>query len=286
MKIGMLTGIWHIAEKASLLQSLRRAANLGFRYVDLHGVFHGGPSHLDAAERKAVKDELKALGLTPRNYVLHPPYNLASASEAELEHCHAFMQEGIEMALSWGVNQLELNVGQWVYGLPRQTCWEKAVRFLQRLCDYAAERDFYIAIESEPYAWFIVNDLASTVRMLTDVDRQNFTVLIDLGHLALERQSPQELQQIADVIIHAHFSDHKPYQHTNQVIGTGITPTADYLEMLRQMEIDRRMRRFRYDEFVLSFELGVPGDQIDDPDDWVQRSLQHVLEIAPYLSLT
>jgi sugar phosphate isomerase/epimerase len=285
MKIGMLTGIWWIAEKATLIESLRRAAALGFRYVDLHGVFHGGPQHLSPGERLEVKSELEALGLTPRNYVLHPLHNLAAASEAELEQSLNYLKGGIDLALSWGIRQLELNTGQWVYGIPRAPSWEKAVRFLQKLCDYAAPRDFYIAIESEPYVWFLVNDLASTVRMLADVDRQNFTVLVDLGHLALERQSPDQLLQISDVIINAHFSDHRPTQHTNQVIGSGFTPTAEYLDALRQLQIDRRVQRFGYDELLVSFELGVPGDQIAEPDDWVRRSLQYVQQIAPYMSL-
>ncbi|MGW8249442.1 MAG: sugar phosphate isomerase/epimerase family protein [Anaerolineales bacterium] len=285
MKIGMLTGIWSIAERASLIDSLHRAAALGFHYVDLHGVFHAGPAHLSAKERLAVKAELKSLGLIPRNYVLHPLHNLASATESELEQSLAYLQEGINLATEWGINQLELNAGQWVYGLPKDVSWSKAVRFLQRLCDYAAARDFFIAIESEPYVWFLVNDLASTQRMLSDVDRQNFTVLADLGHLALERQSPQALAQIADVIINAHFSDHKPYLHTNQVIGSGFVPTADYLDMLHRLDIDYRMQRYGYGEMVVSFELGVPGDHIDDPDGWVKQSLQHILEIAPYMSM-
>ena len=286
MKIGMLTGIWSIAEKATLIESLRRAANLGFCYVDLHGVFHAGPVHLSSGECLTIKSEMETLGLTPRNYVLHPPHNLASASEAELEQNFNYLKEGIDMARLWGVNQLELNAGQWIYGVPRRTSWEKAVRFMQRLCDYASTLDFYIAIESEPYVWFLVNDLSSTTRMLADVGRPNFTVLVDLGHLALERQHPGALEQIAGVIINAHFSDHKPYLHTNQVIGTGFTPTADYLEALRRMDIDGQMQRFGYDEMVVSFELGVPGDQIDDPDGWVRRSLQYVQQVAPFMSLT
>lgn len=285
MKIGMLTGVWFLAESAPLIESLRRAAALGFRYVDLHGVFHAGPAHLRPQERKAVKTELAALGLTPRNYVLHARHNLASASEAELEQDVAYLQEGIELALSWDIHQLMLNAGQWAYGVSRPDAWSKAVRFIQRVCDYAAPRGVYIAIESEPYVWFLVNDLCSTERMLADVDRPNFTTLIDLGHLALAREGPDDLSRLADTIIHAHFSDHQAFKHTNQVIGTGITRTADYLNALRDMDIDRRMRRFGYDELVISFELGMPGERVDDADDWVRRSLQHVMEIAPYMTL-
>jgi hypothetical protein len=69
------------------------------------------------------------------------------------------------------------------------------------------------------------------------------------------------------------------------VIGSGFTPTAEYLDALRQLQIDRRVQRFGYDELLVSFELGVPGDQIAEPDDWVRRSLQYVQQVAPYMSL-
>jgi sugar phosphate isomerase/epimerase len=117
------------------------------------------------------------------------------------------------------------------------------------------------------------------------VDRSNFTVLVDLGHLALAREGETDLAGLADVIIHAHFSDHQPYRHTNQVLGTGFTPTADYLAMLRRLEIDRRVRRFGYDGLVVAFELGAPGDQIAEPDEWVRRSLAHLRQVAPEMGM-
>ena len=285
MKIGMLSGLWFVADKATIFTALQRVAALGFRYVDLHGVFHAGPVNLTTQDRLAVKLELAKLGLIPRNYVLHAPKNLASASQDELEYCHSYLKEGIDLAVDWGVNQLLLNAGQWTVGISRDQAWVKAVHFLQKVCDYAAPRGIFMALEAEPYVWFLVNDIPSTLRMVADVDRGNFTVLVDIGHMALTRESPAELEKLAGTIIHAHFSDHQPYQHTNQVIGTGFTPTGEYLDMLRRMDIDRQVKRFGYDELVISFELGVLGDQIGDPDAWVRRSLQHVLEIAPYLTL-
>jgi sugar phosphate isomerase/epimerase len=280
MKIGMLTGVWYLAEQADVIASLRRAAALGFRYVDLHGVFHAGPAHLSLAGRLAVKAEMRALGLTPRNYVLHARHNLASASEAELEIDYAYLREGIDLALSWDIHQVMLNAGQWSYGVTREAAWSRAVRFIQRVCDYAAPREVYIAQESEPYVWFLVNDIRSTERMWADVGRPNFVTLIDLGHLALAREGYADLERLADTIIHAHFSDHEAYRHTNQVIGSGFTPTGEYLDMLRRLEIDRRIRRLGYDELVVSFELGMPGVEIPDADDWVRRSLQHVQSLG------
>lgn len=285
MKIGMLTGIWAIAESATLIESLRRASALGFHYVDLQGVLHAGPAHLSRSDRQAVKKELVNLNLEPRNYVLHAPHNLASTDETELEACFDYLQEGIEMAVDWGINQLMLNAGQWAYGVSRDAAWTKAVHFIQRVCDYAASQDVYIAVESEPYVWFLINDVSSTEQILADVDRPNFTVLIDLGHLALAREGPDDLARLADKIIHGHFSDHEPFQHTNQAVGTGFTRTADYLQRLQDLDIDSKMQRFGYDEIVTSFELGVPGDDIPDADQQVRRSLEHILEIAPYMTL-
>jgi sugar phosphate isomerase/epimerase len=285
MKIGMLTGVWALAEAAPLIDSLRRAVALGFHYVDLQGVFHAGPRHLSPADRTAVKTEMAALGLKPRNYVLHALHNLASASHEELEQSYEYLCEGVDLAVDWGIRQMMLNAGQWAYGVSRAAAWERAVRFIQRVCDYAGPRGVYIAQESEPYVWFLVNDIESTVRMHTDVGRPNFTTLVDLGHLALAREGADDLARLADSIIHAHFSDHEPLRHTNQPVGTGFTPTAEYLEMLRDLEIDRRVGRFGYDELVVAFELGVPGEQVDDADAWVRKSLQHVQEVAPYMSL-
>ena len=113
----------------------------------------------------------------------------------------------------------------------------------------------------------------------------NFTTLVDLGHMALAREGPEELECLGESIIHAHFSDHEPYRHTNQTIGTGFAPIGEYLDALRNMEIDGLVGRFGYDELVVSFELGAPGDVIDDPDDWVRDSIEYVRRVAPTMTL-
>jgi sugar phosphate isomerase/epimerase len=285
MKIGMLTGIWHVAESVTLQASLERAAALGFRYVDLHGVFHAGPAHLSREQRRALPAELAALGLTPRNYVLHPPVNIVAATEVEVERSYLYLTEGIDLAVAWGINQIMFNAGQWVYGIDRVQAWAKSVRFWQRVCDYAAPRGVFVAQETEPYVWFLVNDTASTLRMREDVGRPNFVTLVDLGHMGLAREGPEYLAQLGDSIIHAHFSDHEQFRHTNQVVGTGVTRTVEYLDMLCRLDVDRMVKRFGYDELVISFELGAPGDRIADADDWVRRSIEHVRQAAPYLTL-
>jgi sugar phosphate isomerase/epimerase len=285
MKLGMLTGLWYVAEGASVFESLRRAAALGFRYVDLHGVFHAGPAHLSLAERKEVRDELDRMGLTPRNYVLHARHNIASASPSEQDEDLAYLTEGLDLAVSWRINQLMLNAGQWDSGLPRDQAWWRAVRFLQHVCDRAADRGIFIGLEPEPYVWFLVNDLASCARMLDDVRRPNFGCLVDLGHMALAREGPADLTPLKGRIVHAHLSDHEPHRHTNQPIGTGFAPIGPYLQALHDLGVDQDGSRWGYDELVVSFELGVPGTPIDDVDGWVRISLENVRRVSPYMTM-
>jgi sugar phosphate isomerase/epimerase len=96
MKLGMLTGLWHIASKATVFEAMERVASLGFRTVDLHGVFHAGPAHLTGDDRRRVRRELDRLGLEARNYILHPRHNIPSASPAERDEDLAYLREGIE----------------------------------------------------------------------------------------------------------------------------------------------------------------------------------------------
>ena len=282
MRLGMLSGLWWIAEGLSAVESLDRMAALGFRTVDLHGVFHAGPRHLSARERLAVGARLEHLGLEARNYVLHAPQNIPEAGETQRRDNVAYLREGIDLAASWGIRQLMLNAGRWVYGLPREEAWRRSVGFLQEVCDYAAERGVWIAQETEPYVWFLVHDLASARAMAADVDRSNFVHLLDLGHMALSREAELDVMSVADDVIHAHLSDHEPMRHTNQVVGTGCLATADYLGWLRALEERGCLERFGYDELVVSFELGMPGDTITDADDRVRRSLEHVRGVASF----
>jgi sugar phosphate isomerase/epimerase len=253
--------------------------------VDIHGVFHAGPVHLNNEQRLAVKHEMETLGLEPRNYVCHSPHNIPTATEAEMQKSFNYLAEAIDMALLWGINQIMLNAGTWAYRLSREASWEKSIRFLQRICDYAAPREIFIAQEAEPFVWFMVNDITSTLKMLEDVNRPNFTTLVDLGHMALAREGPQELKRLGNSIVHAHISDHEPLEHTNQTVGTGFVQISDYLDELKAMDVDNQMKRFGYDELVVSVELGFPGDTIDDPDAMARRSLEHVKEIAKFMKL-
>ncbi len=58
-----------------------------------------------------------------------------------------------------------------------------------------------------------------------------------------------------------------------------MTRTGDYLAKFRARYIDQRMKSFNHNELVISFELGVMGGRINDPDALVRLSLAHAHEL-------
>ncbi|MGA2820035.1 MAG: hypothetical protein ABSF61_05195 [Anaerolineales bacterium] len=140
-------------------------------------------------------------------------------------------------------------------------------------------REMQIAHGPEPHVWFLVNGLVSACRMIVDVDWPEPNELVDLSHMGLARERRRGLEQMADRIIHADFSDHQPTKDTNQVIGSGATRTENLVRVLRDLEVDRRVGRLGFDE------LAVPGDVVFGPDDWARGSVRLVQLIAPDLRL-
>jgi sugar phosphate isomerase/epimerase len=285
MKLSMLTGLWYVASKATVFEALERVAALGFRTVDLHGVFHAGPAHLTPEERRGVRRELDRLGLEARNYVLHARHNIPGATPTEREEDLDYLREGLDCAAGWGIRQMMLNAGQWSPAVGRAEAWRRAVAFLQRVCEDAESRGISILQEPEPYVWFLVNDLAAAQQMHHDVGRPNFGLLADLGHMSLARESAAELEPLSGSILHAHLSDHEENRHTNQAIGSGAVPAGELLAGLRQMQLDARLQARGYDELAIAFELGAPGDTIADPDDWVRQSIAAVQALDPSIGL-
>jgi len=284
MKIGIITSLWAYAENLSLYDTLGRIAALGFNYVDILGIMHGDPTLLSDDEKRRVRDRLGDLGLTASSMVGLPPVNIATPDAAEVQAGLDYVAQCLEFANLLGIRQLLLNGGQRIAELPHERAWANAVTFLRRCAEHGAEHDVYITLETEPYLYFLVNDLRTLARMLADVDHPYLLSIVDLGHIMLARDRVEELSLLGDSIVHAHFSDHKATRHTNQIVGTGATPTADYLRALHQLDVDGFAAK-RGMEFIITFELGTRDTPIHDPDDWALRSLAHVQRIAPTLAL-
>ena len=284
MKLGVITTPWAISSGLSLPETFARIAAMGFQYVDIAGFLVGDPLALSREQKKKAIAALHQHELTPACVALWPPGNIASPDEAEQEHCFEYIRAGIDLAAGYGARKVLFNAGQRVIGLDHRLTWRSSVSFMRRCADYAFERDIWVLVESEPYTYYLVNDLATTVQIIHEVDRPNFLTIVDLGHMSLSRESPAALADAASVIAHIHITDNDGLLHANEMIGSGMTPTADYMTAINDSPAMSHCDA-RGDELVAVMELGVPGDTIDSPERLVRKSTAHVKKVAPFLTL-
>lgn len=285
MKLGVITTPWAIASGLSLSETFARIAAMGFKYVDISGILVGDPLALSEAEKQEAIEALHRHELTPACVALWPPGNVASPDEAEQAHCFEYIRAGIDLAAGYGARKVLFNAGRRVIGLDHRQAWLNSISFMCRCADYALERDIWVLVESEPYVYFLVNDLATSLQIIREVDRPNFLTIVDLGHMSLSRESPDALVDVASMIAHVHITDNDGLLHANNIVGSGTTPVAEYLAAINDSPAASYCAA-RNDELVAVMELGVPGDAIDSPERWARESLAHALEVAPFLTLS
>lgn len=284
MKLGIITSLWAWAGNLPLEPTLERMAALGVRYVDILGHLHGDPLLLSASEKQRILRRLRALALSPCSLILMPPGNVASQDEAEVKACWEYVLAGMELIAFWGGNQVLLNSGKRELGVPHRESWDNAVAFMRHTAEVAQGMNVFVTVEAEPYVYFLVNDLDTTARMVAEVDHPHFLATIDLGHMNLSRDAPQSLERLKSQIAHVHLSENEGLVHANKVLGTGTVPLQQYLQALRDLEVEKECTR-RGIQLTVAIELGVRGEPIDDPDSWAQRSIQYVTTVAPFVEL-
>ena len=120
-------------------------------------------------------------------------------------------------------------------------------------------------------------------KMIEDVDVPNLFANIDIGHLAITRESPKTLEKLKDRILHVHISDNDGKAHANWIIGRGVTRVPDYLRKLIEMGIGETCARHK-EAAVASLELGEIGQKVKDPGQYVRESLEYLSNNVPEIT--
>lgn len=284
MKLGIITSLWAYSDGLSVEESLERIVALGIHHVDILGFLHGNPLALSHPEKERIRECLKVLELTLGSLVLLPPGNIASQLEVEQQNCWEYIQAGIDFVTYLGGNQVLFNGGKRVFGVPHTKSWQNAVSFIRRASTYAQEKGIYITVEAEPYVYFLVNDLQSTLQMVKDVDHPRCMATLDIGHMNLSRDAPQTLESIRPWTMRVHLSENNGLLHANDILGSGSVDFQTYLQALQKMDFAQTCENLGMD-LVAVMELGVLGDEIPDPDDYARQSMEHALKAAPFIEL-
>ena len=284
MRLGINNSIWEITG-ISLPKSLDRINSLGFKYVDVLAYGSGDPRVLNQDERRKIAHKFKDLGLISSGMVMLVPGNIASNDAKERERCLSYLKSCTEFQAELGGRQVLLGFGGgWkTLETSREEAWVNSVNFIKDYCEWLSNFDIFLTLELDPSVYYVINDTASMAKMIEDVDVPNLFANIDIGHLAITRESPKTLEKLKDRILHVHISDNDGKTHSNWIIGRGVTRVSDYLRKLIEMGIDKTCNRYN-EAAVASLELGEIGQKVKDPDLYVGESLEYLSKNVPEIT--
>jgi sugar phosphate isomerase/epimerase len=261
MKLGLINSAWAQAGQDTAF-GIRMTREIGFDSID---IFADPLDDADDAERALIKSECDRLGL-PIISVACVALGLidfnSSVRRFHLERCRAYLG----MARQFGAKNLLLVLGEYVWQkevIPPREQWSTAVASVRALAEHAKGLGLEIAMELEPFALSLLNDVESMARFLEDVGHPSVKANLDISHLVLARQPADLVEKLRGKVAHVHISDCDGRVHGDLPPGRGVVDFAPYLEAIKRLELG--------ESAAISIEL----EYSPEPDrigDWVREA--------------
>lgn len=286
MKLALNTLVYEVGNRGPE-ESLRSAARFGFRYIEYAGIRKGNPATMSAQQKKEVVRIAKDNGLVSSQMLMvatrdtaHPDPAKREAVFDYMKHCADFQQElgGRQMLVCWGAGLYEL-------GVPPAQSWCHMLENVGRFAHWCLERNLLVGIELDPHVYFIVNSTSRLARAVEELGLPNVYPNVDVGHLVITREGPGSLEKLKNRLLHVHLSETESFAHTNSILGTGVVDFRAYVEKLLELGIEENCLKYG-EPCVAGIEMGseASGGFVEDPDSWVQQSLDYLKRILPELT--
>jgi sugar phosphate isomerase/epimerase len=260
MKLGLINSAWAQAGKDTAY-GIRMTKEIGFDTIDIFA----DPLDMDIKERLLIKRECDRAGL-PIVSIACVAVGLLdfnpSVQRFHKERCRAYL----DLAYEYQARNVLLVLGEYIWEkqvIPPAEQWQTGVKNVRELGQRAADLGVQIALELEPFKLSLVNDVASMVRFLDDVNHPAVKANIDVSHLQLSRTSPEEVRKLKGKAIHVHISDCDGKVHGDLPPGRGVVNFPPYLREIKNLGIDG----------AISIELEY-SPQPDKIVDWVREAYQ------------
>jgi len=180
----------------------------------------------------------------------------------------------VEFQSELGGKQIIMVAGRYSTDYPFHNAWVDSVRAMQEVCDEAAQAGIVVALEYEPEIHYVTNTFENTLTYLTQVDRDNFMINIDIGHMHCMQTPYRAIHLLRGLIPHCHITDNNGTEHHGGPIGTGTADIAGWISKLTP--------------FIVETCAGigeVPAAAIEfggkDPDTEIERIIEYLRNIIP-----
>jgi D-psicose/D-tagatose/L-ribulose 3-epimerase len=235
MKLGLINSAWAQAGKDTAY-GIRMTKEIGFDTIDIFA----DPLDMDIKERLLIKRECDRAGL-PIVSIACVAVGLLdfnpSVQRFHVQRCRAYL----DLAYQYQAKNVLLVLGEYIWEkqvIPPTEQWQTGIKNVRDLGQRAADLGVQIALELEPFKLSLVNDVASMVRFLDDVNHPAVKANIDISHLQLSGTSPEEVRKLKGKAIHVHMSDCDGKVHGDLPPGRGVVNFPPYLREIKNLGID------------------------------------------------
>jgi sugar phosphate isomerase/epimerase len=283
MKLALNTLVYEVGNRGPE-ESLRSAAKFGFKYIEYAGIRKGNPATMSKEQKKEAVRIVKDNGIHSTQMLMvatkdtaHPDPRKRDAVFEYMKQCADFQMElgGRQLLVCWGGGLYEL-------GTTPEQSWHYMLDNVGRFAKWCLDKDLLVGFELDPHVYFIVNSTYKLAKVVEDLGLPNVYPNVDVGHLVITREEPEMLDKLKDRLLHVHLSETESFAHTNSILGTGTVDFKAYVDHLLELGIEENCKKYG-EPCVAGIEMGseASGGFVEDPDRWVQESLDYLARILP-----
>ncbi len=234
MKLGLINSAWVQSGRGTAF-GIRKTRAIGFDSIDIFA----DPLDIDAREKRLIKKECDAVGL-PIISVACVALGLVDFNPG-VQRFHAErVRAYLDMAYLFEAQNVLLVLGEYIWQkevIPPEEQWHAGVEQVRELGKYAETLGLELALELEPFALSLLNDVPSMARFLDEVGHPSVKANLDISHLALAHQPADSIAKLAGRVAHVHISDCDGRAHGDLPPGRGVVDFPPYLEAIRRLNI-------------------------------------------------
>ncbi len=260
MKLGLINSAW-FGTTVSTAQGIRLTKEIGFDCIDIFA----DPLGTSPQELRIIQETCSACDL-PVVSTVCCALGIADFNEPVRRFHIDRAKRSLELCYGLHGRNLLLVIGEYIWNqevIAPSDQWEWAVQGARELGAYASELDFEIALELEPFPLSIVNTVEKMDHFLLQVGNPRVKANVDISHLVLAHDPPENIGRLAGRIAHVHLSDCDGTKHGDLPPGRGVVNFRPYLSALADAGFDS----------TVSIELEYspePGKVVD----WVRDAYQ------------
>jgi sugar phosphate isomerase/epimerase len=238
MKLGLINSAWAQAGRDTAW-GIRKTKELGFDSIDIFA----DPLDIDVRERCLIKRECDRLGL-PIVSIACVAVGLVDFNPSVQRFSIDRVKAYLDLAHEYEADNVLLVLGEYIWNqevIPPAEQWATGVKNCRVLAEHAEQVGVRIALELEPFALSLLNNVDTMVRFIDEVNHPALRANIDVSHLCLSKVRPEELRRLKGLAIHVHISDCDGQKHGDLPPGRGVVDFLPYLHEIKNLGIDGTM---------------------------------------------